>query len=236
MLCPSALEHLSPGQAGSLGLGVHQSQTSPHDDVSPGLLGPVSNQSANHGTIPILSTTSNRTSPGNGSKKYVASIQSLLDLPPGTDVLSRATEEMGIEAMLRSLICKESLGQLGVLTSGTLVQLLGQVSSHIAPATLGHESQGFNRQTTLHLVENFLVHNNVKNPIIDPVELQRDAEELLDSSFRQGGGFCRLGEFGTNLHTDTSWRPTILSSWFLLSAVSPYLSTTMHLTLNPSRP
>lgn len=72
------------------------------------------------------------------------------------------------------------------------MELLGQVSSHIAPATLGHESANFNRQTVLHLVDNFLVNNNVKNPIIDPVELRRDAEELLDSSYRYGGRFCRL--------------------------------------------
>lgn len=139
-----------------------------------------------------LSTASNRTSPASGSKNYVARIHSLLDVPPGPDVLSRATEEMGIEAMLRWPVCKESLDQLGISTSETLVQLLGQVSSHIAPATMGHESHDLNRQTVLHLVENFLIHNNVKNPIIDPVELRRDAEELLQSSHRHGGRFCRL--------------------------------------------
>jgi hypothetical protein len=106
--------------------------------------------------------------------------------------MSRATEEMGIEAMLRWPVCEDHLHQLGISTSETLAELLGQVSSHIAPATLGHESPGLNRQTVLHLVENFLVNNNVKNPIIDPVELRRDAEELLDSSYRQGGRFCRL--------------------------------------------
>jgi hypothetical protein len=99
---------------------------------------------------------------------------------------------MGIEAMLRWPVCKKSLDQLDISTSETLVEMLGHVSTHIAPATLGHDSQSFNRQTVLHLVENFLIHNNVKNPIIDPVELRRDAEELLDSSYRHGGRFCRL--------------------------------------------
>ncbi|OKP12151.1 hypothetical protein PENSUB_2311 [Penicillium subrubescens] len=186
------LEHISPEQSGSFGSSVHQSQTTQHDVVSPVLLDPVSNHSAHHENLPMLSTTSNRTSPGSGSKNYVASIQSLLDVPPGPDVMYRATEEMGIEAMLRWPVCKESLDQLGISTSATLVEMLGQVSTHIAPATLGHDSQSFKRQTILHLVENFLIHNNVKNPIIDPVELRRDAEELLDSSYRHGGRFCRL--------------------------------------------
>jgi hypothetical protein len=205
------LEDLSPDQAVSLAPGVHRSQTSPQDAISPGLLGPVSDRSANDGSLPIPSTASNPTSPGYGSKRYAASIQSLLDVPPGPDVLSRATEEMGIEAMLRWPFCKEYLHQLGISTSETLVELLGQVSSHIAPATIGHESPGFNRQTILHLVENFLVNNNVKNPIIDPVELRRDAEELLDSSYRHGGRFCRL----VSRH-QVAWRFMLIARCFKL--------------------
>jgi hypothetical protein len=179
----------------------------------------------------MLSTTSNRTSPGSGSKNYVASIQSLLDVPPGPDVMSRATEEMGIEAMLRWPVCKESLDQLGISTSATLVEMLGQVSTHIAPATLGHDSQSFKRQTVLHLVENFLIHNNVKNPIIDPVELRRDAEELLDSSYRHGGRFCRLVS-KTPIRMETN------PDGLLLQAPCPCYQQYLHISHRPcaSRP
>ncbi|KAF7714749.1 Fungal Zn(2)-Cys(6) binuclear cluster domain-containing protein [Penicillium ucsense] len=183
---------LGSDQAVSLGADVHSTPRSAQDAASFGLFDHISTRSAHDPSLPQLVTTSNPTSPGYGSKAYAASIQSLLDIPPGPDVLLRATEEMGIEAMLRWPICSEALHQLGMSPDRTLVELLGQVSCHIAAAGLRDDFPGVKRQAVFPLVENFLVNNNVKNPIIDPVELRRDAEDLMDSSYRHGGRFCRL--------------------------------------------
>lgn len=137
-------------------------------------------------------------SPGYGVDQYAARIQKSLDVPPSSDVLARATAEMGIEAMLRWPVFAERLPMLGLSTDETLPVLLGQVSSNIE----GDDAQRWgsrrdadipisvNGHTVRHLVENFLVNNNQKNPILDPALLRRDSEEFVAFPGRHDGRSC----------------------------------------------
>lgn len=122
-----------------------------------------------------------------------------IDIPPCSAILVKASSEMGIEAMLQWPVFVQRLSDLGIPSDETLIELLGQVSKAVGPSAsdgrgVQVDSEGINleRETIRHLIENFLVNNNVKNPILDPVLLRRDAQEFVESGLRWDGRSCLI--------------------------------------------
>ena len=120
------------------------------------------------------------------------------DVPPSSDVLSKAYSEMGIEAMLKWPVFAGRLSRLEVSTSETLVELLGQVSTIELSSTdssrTGRDTDGMDLdgETVRHLIENFLVNNNLKNPILDPMQLRKYGQDIVESGWQWDGKSCLL--------------------------------------------
>lgn len=120
------------------------------------------------------------------------------DVPPCSDVLSKASSEMGIEAMLKWPVFERRLSELGIPTAETLVELLGQVStvefSSGGSLSKGRETDAVNldSEKVRHLIENFLVNNNLKNPILDPALLRKYGQEVVDYGLQWDGKTCLL--------------------------------------------
>lgn len=121
------------------------------------------------------------------------------DIPPSSQVLSKAYSEMGIEAMLKWPVFERRLKKLGIPSEETLVELLGnaqsslgRLSSHSAGNLPEEELQPPDGETVRYLIENFLVNNNLKNPILDPTQLRRYGQDIVDSGWRWNGRSCLL--------------------------------------------
>ena len=117
------------------------------------------------------------------------------DTPPSSATLLKASSEMSIEAMLRWPIFEQRLGNL---SSISLVEDLGKVSAADSFTNDGtreraaYEVLNLERNTVSRLIENFLVNNLPSNPILDPVSLRRDGQEVVDSGLRWDGKTCLI--------------------------------------------
>lgn len=120
------------------------------------------------------------------------------DVPPCSDVLSMAYSEMGIEAMLKWPVFERCLLQLPISTAATVFELLGQVntveSSSTDTSRKRRETDGIDldSETVRPLIENFLVNNNLKNPILDPSLLRKYGQEIVDFGLEWDGKSCLL--------------------------------------------
>jgi hypothetical protein len=120
------------------------------------------------------------------------------DIPPSSQVLSKAYSEMGIEAMLKWPVIERRLKTLGISSGETLVELLGdaesveRLSSHSPGKGREEELHPPDAETVRYLIENFLVNNNLKNPILDPAQLRMYGQEVVDSGWRWDGRSCLL--------------------------------------------
>ncbi|RHZ70707.1 hypothetical protein CDV55_103909 [Aspergillus turcosus] len=170
----------------------------PGDVVSPSLLSSCpSKQSQDYGQFQFA-LDSDIPSPGYPFDQYAARIQGSLDTPPSSEILSRTTSEMGIEAMLRWPVFERRLDELGIPSNKSLIELLGQASSNMATLEIGSRgsrldtevAMSLNAEVVRQLVENFLVNNNLKNPVIDPTCLRNDAQEFLESPLQWDGKSC----------------------------------------------
>lgn len=107
---------------------------------------------------------------------------------------------MGIEAMLRWPVFERHLAELGIPSNKSLIKLLGQASSNMATLEIDSRSSrldtevamSLNAEVVRQLVENFLVNNNLKNPVIDPTSLRSDAQEFLESGLQWDGKSCLI--------------------------------------------
>ena len=128
------------------------------------------------------------------SHSSTASTTGESDVPPCSVTLSKASSEMSIEAMLLWPIFEQHLSSL---TRTSLLEDLGQVPSITNPS-LSHGTQmpaagealNLDHNTVRQLIENFLVNNLPKNPILNPVSLRRDGQEFVDSGIRWDGESC----------------------------------------------
>jgi hypothetical protein len=120
------------------------------------------------------------------------------DVPPCSDVLSMAYSEMGIEAMLKWPLFERRLSGLPISTAATLVELLGQVNTVESSSTDASrkrrvtDEMDLDGETVRHLIENFLVNNNLKNPILDPSLLRKYGQEIVDFGLEWDGKSCLL--------------------------------------------
>lgn len=121
------------------------------------------------------------------------------DIPPSSKVLTKAYSEMGIEAMLEWPIFQRSLSRLGAATNETLVEMLGQInviesasndSSRIGKD--GDDILSLDSDKVQHLIENFLVNNNLKNPVLEPSLLRKYGQEVLETGLQWDGKSCLL--------------------------------------------
>ena len=117
------------------------------------------------------------------------------DTPPSSATLSKASSEMSIEAMLRWPIFEQRLGNL---SKTSLIEDLGKASTAESFASDGtreraaYEVLNLDRNTVSQLIENFLINNLPSNPILDPVSLRRDGQEVVDSGLRWDGKSCLI--------------------------------------------
>lgn len=152
--------------------------------------------------------------PGLEFDQYATRVQTTLAVPISSAVLNCATTEMGIEAMLRWPVFRQRLARLGIAADDPLAALLHQPPRRSEPVTAAQrpfgESQdpqydvadAFKRENIQRLVDNFLVNNNPKNPVLDPASLRRDAEDFVGSPWQWDDKSCLMvSRVGINVCT-----------------------------------
>lgn len=128
--------------------------------------------------------------------RYATMVQTATDVPISTDVMAYATADLGIEAMLQWPVFQRQLRQLGLPGEEGLMALLDERpwdletgAEHISKANIG---DAVARLHVRELVENFLINNNLKNPILEPASLRALAEDFATSPQRHVAENCLM--------------------------------------------
>ncbi|CAK7213458.1 Zcf27p [Sporothrix bragantina] len=134
--------------------------------------------------------------------RYAAKVQTDTDMPIGTEAMMFASADMGIESMLRWPLFKRKLDALKISSFVSVVSLMetpvagtdadtvdGMPIKQLEPV----DEPGFvDRGKIMELVDNFLVNNNLKNPIVGPAGLRADAEIFAASPLAWTGRNCLM--------------------------------------------
>ncbi|CAK7208012.1 Zcf27p [Sporothrix eucalyptigena] len=134
--------------------------------------------------------------------RYAAKVQTDTDMPIGTESMMNASADMGIESMLRWPLFKRKLDALKIPSYVSVVSLMETPVSGIDTDTVDgmplkqlnpFEQPDFvDRGRIMELVDNFLVNNNLKNPILGPAGLRADAEIFAASPLAWTGRNCLM--------------------------------------------
>ncbi|CAK7234072.1 Zcf27p [Sporothrix curviconia] len=134
--------------------------------------------------------------------RYAAKVQTDTDMPIGTEAMMNAAADMGIESMLRWPLFKRKLDALKVSSFVSVVSLMetpvpGTDTDTVDGMPLKQmepfDEPGFvDRARIMDLVDNFLVNNNLKNPILGPAGLRADAEIFAASPLATTGRNCLM--------------------------------------------
>lgn len=134
--------------------------------------------------------------------RYAARVQTDTDMPIGTEAMLNASADMGIEAMLRWPVFKRKLDALKIPSHVSVVSLMETPASGTDTDTMDgmplkqldafDQPDVVDRTRILELVDNFLVNNNLKNPILGPAGLRADAEIFAASPLAWTGRNCLM--------------------------------------------
>lgn len=119
--------------------------------------------------------------------RYAAKAQTDTDMPVSADAIMSAANDMGIESMLRWPLFRRKLDALRIASHVSVVSVMEMPASSmeteaklvdgmtLTPLQDLEEPNFVDRARIMELVDNFLVNNNVKNPILEPAGLRADA-------------------------------------------------------------
>ena len=139
-------------------------------------------------------------------------------MPIGTEAIMNASADMGIESMLRWPLFQRKLDALKITSVASVVSLMetpatatrtyadaeantvdGMPLQRLQP----EDEPGFvDRARILELVDNFLVNNNLKNPIVRPAALRADAELFATSPLAWTARNCLMVGLGCRYRTE----------------------------------
>lgn len=117
-----------------------------------------------------------------------------VDFPPSSAILFKASSEMSIEAILRWPIFAKHLACLGMIAS-PLIEVLGQPSCRTTDFVFNSGREAgvvvdLDATIVTQLIENFLINNHPKNPILDPATLRRDGRLCVETGLGWDGSSC----------------------------------------------
>lgn len=133
--------------------------------------------------------------------RYAARVQTDTDMPVSTEAMLKASADMGIETMLRWPLFRRKLGALKIPSHVSVVALIETPTSDntddlpLKQLETVDRADFVDRARILELVENFLVNNNLKNPILGPASLRDDAEAFTASPLAWSGRNCLMVGF-----------------------------------------